>query len=42
MNVSATFSSANVARTFTTVTALLLEGELHFELHSWALFETVD
>jgi hypothetical protein len=42
MNVSRTFSSANVAGTFTTVTALLLEGELHFKLHSLALFKKFD
>ena len=40
MNVSGIFSSANVARTFTAVTALLQE-ELYFELCSWALFGRV-
>ena len=33
MNVSGIFSSANVAGTFTAVTALLPKRELHFELH---------
>ena len=41
MNVSGIFSSANVARTFTAVTAMLQEGELYFELCSWALFGRV-
>jgi hypothetical protein len=39
-NVSGTFSSTNVAGTFTTITALL-QGELYFELCSWAHFERV-
>jgi hypothetical protein len=42
MNVSGTFSLANVATTFTVVTIVLPKGELLFELHSWALFERVD
>jgi hypothetical protein len=37
-NVFGTFCSTNVAGTFTTVTALL-QGELYFELCSWAHFE---
>jgi len=41
MIVCGTFSSANVAGTFPAVIALLREGELHFELCSWALFERV-
>ena len=40
-NVSGTFFSVDVAGTFSAVTALF-SGELHFELHSWTLFETVD
>ena len=42
MNVSGTFSLANVAATFIVPTTLLPKRELHFELHSWALFERVD
>jgi hypothetical protein len=42
MNVSGTLFSMDMVGTFIAVTTLLSEGELHFKLHSWTLFETFD
>jgi hypothetical protein len=41
-NVSRILFSTDMAGTFIEVIALLSEGELHFKLHSWTLFESFD
>jgi hypothetical protein len=41
-DVFRTLFLVDVVGTFTSVTVLLLERELHFKLHSWALFKTFD